>query len=540
MSLKHLLLLLCLVSFAGAQKSKQKPVAPVPPPIEGITESQLYAYLSFIASDELEGRDTPSRGLNIAAKFIATNLSRWGVVPAGDPGSYFQKIALTRTKVRPSATTLALNGQSFAFGTDYIPAAIAGTVTAPLVFAKEGYVVKAKNLDPYAGLDVKGKIIVVTGGMPRSASMADFKGKIGQDYDTPANIAKTRGAAALVVINYPQSPAQWERTRASAVDRGTLTVPAFKKEGEIPAVPTVNISAKLADVLFAGEKTGASTMSVRNSADSVAAFALSPSKSLAITVGVAVESLSTQNIVGMIPGTDSVLQDEFVAFGAHYDHIGIRSEPVNGDSINNGADDDGSGTVGLLAMAESFSKGPRPKRSLLFVWHVGEEKGLWGSKFFVEHPTVPLSNVITQLNIDMIGRSRPDTGEASKNQDYSGPNEVFSIGSKMMSTQLGTLNEENNNGLFKLSLNYKFDDPADPNRLFYRSDHYNYAKSGVPIVFFFDGIHEDYHRVSDEVQKIDFTKLMKVTRTVASLGWKLANLPKRPVVDKQFDRDVMD
>jgi Zn-dependent M28 family amino/carboxypeptidase len=276
------------------------------------------------------------------------------------------------------------------------------------------------------------------------------------------------------------------------------------------------------------------------SADSVAPFLLSANKKVTITIATTSETLSTQNVVALREGADKKLKDEYVAFGAHYDHIGIRSEPVNGDSINNGADDDGSGTVGLLSMAEAFAKAPRPKRSLLFVWHVGEEKGLWGSHYFVDHPTVPLLNIVTQLNIDMIGRSKPDTGETSKNDDFSSANEVFSIGSYMMSTELGKMNEDNDSALYKLKLNYKFDDPSDPNRLFYRSDHYNYAKSGITIIFFFDGIHEDYHRVSDEVSKIDFEKLMKVTRTVYSLGWKIANLPKRPVVDKKISRDVIE
>ncbi len=508
--------------------------------VEYITQEQLHDYLSFIASDELEGRDTPSRGLNIAAKFIATHLSRWGYTPAGDQGSYFQKIILNRTKVKPAQTSVEVGGQKFMFGSDFITSGIGASVSAPMVYVMNGYVHKAKNIDSYKGMDVAGKIMVVLGGLPKGITPVDFGGKIGVDYDSPSNYAKNHGALGIISIPSVQAMNQWERTKTNAVERGSLSVPAFKKADEKPAVPLITASAKLIDAIFAGEKSGVQSMSKRESADSAAAFILSPAKQVSITVTVSVETLSTQNIVAILEGTDKKLKDEYVAFGAHYDHIGIRNEPVNGDSINNGADDDGSGTVGLMSMAEAFSKGPKPKRSLLFVWHMGEEKGLWGSRYFVEHPTVPLANIIAQLNMDMIGRSKPDTGEVSKNEDYSTANEVFSIGSNMMSTELGKLNEMNNASLYNMKLNFKFDDPSDPNRLFYRSDHYNYAKSGVPIVFFFDGIHEDYHRVSDEVSKIDFEKLMKVTKTVYGLGWRLSNLPKRPLVDKQFNRDMMD
>ena len=531
-------LLICSAAVVFAQKTVKKPVDAGN--VDAISKEQLRDYLSFIASDELEGRDTPSRGLNIAAKFIATQLSRWGLKPSGDSGSYFQRILLNKVKVKPSESFVEIGGQRFSFGTDFISSSTPGTVTAPLVYVKNGYVMKSKEVNAYADIDVSGKIMVVLGGLPKGITMGDFKGKLGEEYDTPTNYAKNHGALGIISIPSARALSQWERDRNNVVERGNMTVPAFKKADEKPAVPSVSASAKLVDAIFTGEKTGVQSMSDRASADSAAAFFLSPAKKITISISVGIDSLYTQNIVASIEGTDKTLNKEYVAFGAHYDHIGIRFEPLNGDSINNGADDDGSGTVGVLSMAEAFSKGPKPKRSLLFVWHVGEEKGLWGSHYFVDHPVVPLENIITQLNIDMIGRSKPDTGEASKNEDYSKADEVFSIGSNMMSTELGKLNESVNASMFNLKLNYKFDDPADPNRLFYRSDHYNYAKKGIPIVFFFDGIHEDYHRVSDEVSKIDFEKLMKVTKTVYALGWKLANLPKRPVVDKQFSRDVVE
>lgn len=238
-----------------------------------------------------------------------------------------------------------------------------------------------------------------------------------------------------------------------------------------------------------------------------------------------------RNVVAIVPGTDPVLKNEFVAYGAHIDHVGIRSGG-EGDVIFNGADDDGSGTVAILEIAHALLTGPRPKRSSLFVWHVGEEKGLWGSAHFVEHPTVDIKGIVAQLNIDMIGRSKPAGDTNPANAVLTGENEIYVVGSTKMSTDLQKLSEKTNSEFLKLAFNYKYDDPKDPENIFFRSDHYNYAAKGIPIIFYFDGVHEDYHGVDDEVSKIDFLKMSRVARTVLATSWNLANAAKRPVVDK--------
>jgi Zn-dependent M28 family amino/carboxypeptidase len=225
-----------------------------------------------------------------------------------------------------------------------------------------------------------------------------------------------------------------------------------------------------------------------------------------------------------------VLKNEYVAIGAHYDHVGVGT-PVNGDAIYNGADDDGSGTVATLALAEAFARGPRPKRSILFIWHAGEERGLWGSRYFTESPTVPIGQIITELNIDMIGRTRKENDKPA-NQTLPKPGEIYLVGSKMMSSELGELNESVNKSYLNLEFNYKYDDPKDTQQFFYRSDHYNYAKKGIPIIFYLDGVHEDYHRPSDSVEKIDYQNMEKITRTIYATAWELANRPTRPRVDK--------
>ena len=307
-----------------------------------------------------------------------------------------------------------------------------------------------------------------------------------------------------------------------------------------PGLVSIIPSREMLDALFAGEQLdGPAVLRLAQAgagAEAPKSFALRAEKRLRLSVKLSVTESSTQNVVGVLEGKDSKLRQEYVALGAHYDHVGASGasgcRPVGEDSICNGADDDGSGTTGLLAMAEAFSKGPRPKRSILFVWHTGEEKGLWGSDYFTRYPTVPLNQIVAQLNIDMIGRSKQAGDTNPANKMLSGPDEIYVIGSRMMSTELGELTEAVNRAYLNLDFNFHYDKPGDPERLFTRSDHYNYARKGIPIVFFFDGVHEDYHKPSDSPDKIDYEKMTKVTRTVFLLASELANAPRRPAVDK--------
>jgi len=515
--------------------------------VETINAAELKDYLSFIASDEMEGRDTPSRGLDTTAKFLAMNLSRWGFKPAGDDGTFFQKIALRRDYLEKAETKVQLNGQTLVLGDDYIPYSRSANITAPLVFAGSGWFVKSKNIDGYKGIDARGKIAIVVAppdGLPQGISRADLTGKRGEDFMTAGEYAQKLGVAGLVFIPDFQYLANWDRNRSRLTERGVTRVVKFETPSALvsgfPAVnpvplPQIVVAPRLANALFQGERQSVNAIFESIYSGKVPdSFELNPEKQLSLTIKTKSESPATQNVVAVFEGSDPVLKDEYVAVGAHYDHIGIGL-PLNGDAIYNGADDDGSGTTALLAMAEALAKAPkRPKRSVLFVWHAGEEKGLWGSRYFTEYPTIPLDKIVTQLNIDMIGRSKKEGDTNARNANLSGPNEVYVIGSKMMSTELGELTETVNKDYLNIAFNYRYDDPADPNRFFFRSDHYNYAKRGIPIVFFFDGEHEDYHRPGDEVQKIDFQKMEKVTRTVYMLLWEVANRATRPKVDKQL------
>jgi Zn-dependent M28 family amino/carboxypeptidase len=514
-----------------------------------ITAAQLKDYLRFVAADEMEGRDTPSRGLNTTAKFIATQLSRWGLKPAGDDGSYFQKIALRRNRTDPAQTRAEINGRPFHFGADFLDREqIAGTVGGPVVYAGNGWLIKSKNINPYAGLDVKDKIIVFLTGLPKGVSYGDLLGKEGDDFVPPMMYAARNGAHGAIAIANFQALANWERSRREAVEEGWLVIEKFQQPNGA-SIPAITASPRMLNALFEGEKESAARIFNRGlGGDAVAPFELSPDKQVSFTIGVKSDQLFTQNVVAVLKGRDAKLKNEYVAIGAHYDHVGIgvsahhehggAGTAAPGDSIYNGADDDGSGTVAVLAMAEAFSRAPRPKRSILFVWHCGEEKGLWGSRYFVDNPVVPLEQIIAQLNIDMIGRSRKEGDASTENAELAGPNEVYVIGSKMMSTELGLLSERANRSYLKLKFNYKYDDSNDPNRFFFRSDHFNYAQKGIPIIFYFNGVHEDYHQPSDSSDKIDYQRMEKIVRTIYATAWELANAKNRPKVDKTLPEEL--
>jgi Zn-dependent M28 family amino/carboxypeptidase len=505
---------------------------------EQITIAQMRDYLTFIASDEMEGRDTPSRGLDLTAKFLATNLARWGLKPAGDDGSFFQKIALRRDTVNKEATQVRLNEQSLAFGQDYIALPTSGEVGGQLVFAGNGWFVKSKNMDAYRGIDAKGKIAVIftsLSGMPRGVRSSDLaSGKPGEDWMNPFQYARKQGAIATVIVPDFQFLANWERTRQRLNERPATVVEKFHPPEE-PRLPGIVITPRIANLLFQGEKqTATALFEAVFSGQVTEPFELRSNKKMSISIVGEGSAIATQNVVAVSEGSDPVLKNEYVALGAHYDHVGI-DRPVNGDAIYNGADDDGSGTTALLAIAEALAKAPtRPKRSVLFIWHAGEEKGLWGSRYFTEYPTIPLEKIVAQINIDMIGRSKKAGDTNPRNKSLTGPNEIYVIGSKMMSTELGELTEAVNKEYLNLTYNYLYDDPKDPNRFFFRSDHYNYARKGIPIVFFFDGEHEDYHRPGDEPQKIDYEKMQKVVRTIYVTIWEIGNRPTRLTVDKKL------
>src|SRR5215475_2041548 len=259
-------LIASILAFApaayGQRKSEKISTAAAAPAAahgaaDSISAQQLKDYLAFIASDELEGRDTPSRGLDTAAKFIATHLSRWGLKPAGDDGSYFQRIAMTQKKIDPALSHVEINGQRFNFGEDFLSGLTAGEVSGPLVYAGHGWVIKAKNIDAFQGLDVKDKIVVInSGGLPKGVNFNELQGKQGEDWEQPVNAARKRGAkGAIFLPNFP-TLANWDRNRQTPVERGFASVDKFQTQNNV-AFPTITASPKLLNALFQSEKHNA-------------------------------------------------------------------------------------------------------------------------------------------------------------------------------------------------------------------------------------------------------------------------------------------
>lgn len=507
--------------------------------VEGVTARQMKEHLTFIASDELEGRDTPSRGLDIAALYIAKHLASWGIEPGGDEGSYFQKFPLKRNKIDVQNTRFSLNGQPFVYGEDFFSTLIAANVPeSNLVYVSHGWVIKSKNINAYQGIDVKGKIIIVANNFPKGVTPADLQGKAGVDWFSPPLYAQANGAKAVIAVGTYGDMANWQATRWRQTERGSVS---FGDQPGAITIPTITAHPRMVATLFQGEKaSGTAIFTKALQQDFVEPFDLKSTKKVALSTSLKTDTVYTQNVIGILEGSDPVLKNEYVAVGAHYDHVGMNPFAPTEDKISNGADDDGSGTVAVMAIAEAMAAAPRPKRSMLFIWHAGEEKGLWGSEWYTDHPTVPIGSIVTGLNIDMIGRyQNPGDENHPQNKQLPKPGEIFSIGSKMMSTELGELSEATNKSFLNLNFNYKYDDPNDPEQFFYRSDHFNYAKKGIPIIFYMDGSHADYHQVTDSIDKINFEQMEKVTRTIMATGWELANRATRPKVDKPLPAAVI-
>jgi Zn-dependent M28 family amino/carboxypeptidase len=596
---------------------------------DAITEEELKAYDYFLASDQLEGRYFPSRGYDTAALYVASHLAEWGLKPGGSTTGtngplqpYFMPMEMVAREIVPDeskATLVAPSGgrgrgnataqtTTFEYGKDWTvgAAALPGgggrggavpeafDISANLVFAGNGYAIDKNMIDPYQGIEVKGKIIVVAGLPPEVAAQqaagrggrgrggagaaADVRDPLGEnckDYFTPEEYAARNGALAVVTIAnfqsatamaYPNAAGLGGRGGAGGGGRGgaalngpPYTVARFRPTPPCPAAPNVAAGMALTSALFQGEKlTGAQVFFATESNARQDSFDLNSAKKLSLKLAVHSEPSHTENVIGILEGGDPVLKDEFVVMSAHLDHIGLSAPQPDGHNVNNGADDDGSGSTGLLGIAHAYARGAaqgiRPKRSILFLWDGGEERGLWGSQYFTQFPPIDLSKVVADLNMDMIGRTRNANSVDSNSQHFLvDPGGVLLIGPNISSDDLGQVIDTVNSSFQKLKIDHFYDVTApdathdnlgpQPNgqRIFYRSDHYNFAKMGIPIAFFTVGLHEDYHRPTDTPEKIDYKEIQVISKTVAAVAWELGNQSGRPKLkDKLPDQLVQD
>lgn len=502
-----LLLLMVAVFSIQAQKKKAKPVDPKVY-ASTITTDDLSKHLYIVAGAEMQGRETATEGQRKAAAYIEEHFKSIGLKP-GNNGSFQQSFPVYKDE--PGSSELVVNGKSFEANTDYVPFAQwnnnATGYYAEVVFVGHGLV--DKEVDDYQGLNVTGKAVLLLDGAPSGfkPSTPGFRGA-NSLYGKIIN-ARNKGAAAVIIAGtgFP---------RKVGANGGNMYMNLYKAE----QYPNTYIVSDNTAKSIAGE-AWEQWVSAGKSAK-VAGSVLKANVKLSYSKKTV--ELSSSNVLGYVEGSDKA--DEWLIVSAHYDHEGVK----NGQ-IYYGADDDGSGTVSVLEMAEAFAKakaeGKGPRRSVLFITVSGEEKGLWGSEYFSEHPTVPMEKTTADLNIDMIGRT--DTERKSADT----LNYVYVVGDDKLSTDLKPISEAMNLKYTNLVLDYKFNDPKDPNRIYYRSDHFNFARKGVPIIFYYDGmLKADYHKPTDTPDKINYPLLAKRAQLVFYTAWEMANR------DEMLKRDI--
>ena len=489
------LLVVCLPFLSIAQK-KDKSLVKLS---SSITADDLKKHLYVIASAEMEGRDTPSPGQEKAAEYIESHFKKIGLMP-GNGNSYRMPYTLFRDSVVGSS--ISVNGKSFKIDEDYQNGNNSFSAEIPFseaVFA--GYGIVDGDRNDYKDLDVRGKAVIILEGSPEGYKPSQ------QGFRNPAgtfgkmNAASDKGAAALLIVlkTFPRRP-------SVANNRWSVN-------GYPSSVNPLSffISEKVAAAIM-GEGGKDIFEKVKNKLD------LQGNYKAYIDLAYSRKSVTTQvyNIMGLLEGTDK--KDEYVIVTAHYDHVGKR----NDTTIYYGADDDGSGTVSVLELAEAFAKakaeGRGPRRSMLFMTVSGEEHGLWGSAHYANNPVYPIEKTSVDLNIDMIGRVG---NEYQKDKDSA--NYIYIIGDDKLSSDLTPITEQVNNTYVKLKLDRKYNDPKDPNRFYYRSDHYNFAEKGIPIIFYFNGVHQDYHRPTDTPDKINYALMEKRAKLVFFTAMEMAN-----------------
>ena len=510
-----------VTSFGSfAQIDKEVKVAPDELQVEDysamIDSAGLYDHLRIIASDKFEGRETGTRGCERAADYLVDQYKKMGFEPYNGH-NYKQKVPLVNSQLQDGFISVGDN--SYKLLDDFLvyPGISVLDLNSEMVFAGYGVVEAGRN--DYEGLDVENKVVVVLSGDIDESDWA-------QNTSMKRDVAVENGASAFVVLMESSDYNTFKGRMKFYMQRKSTSLD-IEREGEGSDSPTFIFDESKVDSWFDGIKKYKSTSDVRKTSKKKGknlSFNLPATWSHNIKKDV--EKFISHNILAYLPGSDPILKKELLVVTSHYDHIGI----VDGE-INNGADDDGSGTVAVLEIAQSFMEahktGNGPRRSILFMNVVGEEKGLLGSEWYSENPVFPLEYTVANLNIDMIGR----VDEVHEGND----NYIYLIGSDKLSTELHRISEKANMRHVGLELDYTFNAPDDPNRFYYRSDHYNFAKHNIPVIFYFSGVHEDYHAPGDDFEKIMYNKTAKVARLVFHTAWDLVNRDKKIVVDVEND-----
>ncbi|MBI5916257.1 MAG: M28 family peptidase [Bacteroidetes bacterium] len=488
-----------------------------------ITVADLQSYLNVLASDEFEGRETGQEGQRKAADFIAAHLESLGLPKIGDPGSYFQNIAFTAESWDNGQIELTVNGNTYRHLSDFL--SFPGTNSNRERFAAGqviflGYGIDDPNYSDYGGKNLAGKTILIYKDEPLNADGISYLTGTTElspwstDWHRKLETAQQHGVGTVLIID-PDIKKSVGEARNTLLSSEMRMGEGGEAEGRY--ANNALISSTLAKEIV-GEKFKKFVKLRDGIKKSGKPAHLDLPCRLSMVQKKNKRQLLGSNVLGYIEGSDPRLKNEVVVVSAHYDHLGKR-----GNSIYHGADDNGTGTSTVMDIAQAFAQakkdGHGPRRSVLCLFVSGEEKGLLGSEYYAGHPVFPLENTVADVNVDMIGRTDKKHDD---NPDY-----IYVIGSNRLSTDLHDINEAANAQYAHLELDYTFNATDDPNRFYYRSDHYNFAKNGIPSIFYFSGVHKDYHQPSDTVDKIMFGKMEKIGRLIFYTAWELANREER-------------
>ena len=505
MTARALGVLAALVLGAGSLAAQAAEPAGPADAAATITTSDVARRIGILAHDSMLGRDTPSRGLELTAQYVADQFRRFGLRPGGENGGWLQRYPITRRRLEPGSSHVVLEvGEVSATATlDRTARFVTGDIPGEPVGGPAVLVGGTVTPEAVSGMRLRDRVVLY---------VHDYSKPIPANAAQVARAIRLSKPKAIVAISNVDSAAFAARVPQAAPER-------FGMDLRLNSPPSVEVSeAVVAPVLRAAR---VNLVEVRRSAGPVARELPGLTAKVVLKETVT-DSLSAPNTIGILEGSDPALRDEYLVFSAHMDHVGVT--PGLRDSINNGADDNASGTAGVIELAEAFSRpGARPRRSVIFLTVSGEEKGLWGSRYFSEHPTVPLEQIVADINLDMLGRNWADT--------------IVAIGKEH--SDLGATLERVNAAHPELRM-VAIDDRWPEERFYFRSDHYNFARKGVPALFFFNGVHEDYHRVTDSPDKIDSEKESRILKLLYYLGREIGDAEKRPEWDPESRRLIVE
>jgi hypothetical protein len=511
--MKKLYFLLAQIFVTGIVAAQQSPNRYA----DLISADSLKRHLYVIASDEYEGRETGEPGQKMAAEYIRRHFERYNIAPGNDT-SYLQPFNVVESGIEDAAMTV--NGVELNFIDDfyfYGALVAAGEQTMQDVHFM-GYGIDDSLYSDYRNTGLSPVNAVIFDGEPTNRAGNFLLTGTGlntdwsKDFSMKLEAAKRYGVKNLFIIKEDYE----DNIRRMAFYLKMPRVSLSKENASEPELSVFFISQQTAKQMLGKKFKPVKLAKIISYKGESKPFVNSIDGSISV---IKTEELKiTENVLGLIKGET----DEILVITAHYDHLGKR-----GDDIYNGADDDGSGTVGLLELARVFAaardSGDVPKRSILFMAVSGEEKGLLGSDFYTRNPVYPLENTVANLNIDMIGRNDDKYAE--------GDEYIYLIGSDRLSTTLHAISETTNERCCGLTLDYTYNSPDDPNRFYYRSDHYNFAKNNIPVIFYFSGVHEDYHKPTDTPDKIQYPKMRTVVSLIFHTAWEVANTNRAIEVD---------